>query len=78
MNGFFISKEKAIELGLTENPIIASELQNVIIAITDRDIFEYQEEHELPKVSYSDDVLNSTGIWFYKNYYYGFMESFFS
>jgi hypothetical protein len=47
MNGYFITTEKANELGFLENPIIASHLLKTIVVITQNDISEHQPNVQL-------------------------------
>lgn len=70
MNGYFISKEKAEQLGLLDNPYVASNLQKTIVVITQNDISEYQQD-----VRADENKINEMANWFYKNYYENLMET---
>lgn len=71
MQGYFITKEKAIEFGLLKNPLISSELQKTIIVITESDISEHQQDFHLSE-SHFAEIAN----WFYKNYYDNLIHTF--
>ena len=75
MEGYYISKQKAIELGLLEKSEIVNELQNVIIAITETDIIEYQNNSTNNLRTFSDKEKIEIANWFYSEYYDSFMES---
>jgi alpha/beta superfamily hydrolase len=75
MNGYFISSEKAQQLGLLNNPSIRSELQKTIIAVTDKDVLEYQDTFNLKRSELSEEEMEKYANWFYKNYFYSIMES---
>lgn len=75
MKGYFILADEAEELSLLENPNIASRLQKVIIVITEKDVLEYQASRGKRPLKLPDKKIEETAIWFYKNYYDGFMES---
>ncbi len=71
MLGFFISKEQADELGLLENPTVASRLQKTIIAITENDVIENQKDAKLEERQ-SSEMAN----WFYENYFDSLIDTF--
>lgn len=73
MNGYFISNEKANELGLLDNPIVASHLQKTIVVITQNDISKRQ-----PNVQLDENQINEMANWFYKIYYGNLMDTFVS
>ena len=73
MQGYFIRKDKAVELGLLDSRNVADNLQRVIIALTDLDIKEKMEEDNL---ELSDNTIIEYANWFYKNYYDSLLESF--
>jgi hypothetical protein len=75
MKGYFISQEKAIELGLLENPAISANLQKVIIAITEKDVIEHQVANENKAFALTDKKIEEVSNWFYKNYYEAFLEN---
>jgi len=75
MKGYFITTEKAKELGLLSNPDVNSNLQKVIIAVTLKDVSEYQIEHAKNPLEPTTEKIEETANWFYKNYYDVFLES---
>jgi hypothetical protein len=74
MKGYYISIEKANELGLLENPITSSKLQKVIIAITENDVLHYEIRNEKYLTEVSDEKIEATANWFYRNYFDSFLE----
>lgn len=75
MRGYFITKKQANELGLMDNPEIASKLQKVIIAVTDKDVLDYYINQGISISELSEKKIEETAEWFYKNYYDAFLES---
>lgn len=71
MNGYFISKEKAEQLGLLDNPNVVSNLQKTIVVITQNDISEHQQN-----VLIDENKINGMANWFYKNYYEDLIDTF--
>ncbi len=71
MKGYFISDEKAKELGLLDKPNIAPHLQKTIVAITQNDISEYQQNVQL-----EEHQINEMANWFYENYYDNLINTF--
>jgi hypothetical protein len=69
MLGYFILKEKAEELGLLSNPTISAEMQETIVAITNKDLLD-----EI-NITLSEEQLKEIASWFYKNYYDCFIET---
>lgn len=75
MNGYFISEKNAKELGLLQIESFAKNSQKTIIAITEKDIEDYQGNDELPAKKLDKKRKNEMSDWFYKNYYETLMES---
>lgn len=75
MKGYFISQEEATKLGLLENSAVSLNLQKVIIAITENDVVEYQMSNEKKVQILSEQKIEETANWFYRNYYDSFLET---
>jgi|GEM_PF-3715078 len=70
MNGYFILEDQAKKLGLIDDPQYSFALQKTIIAITENDVNEFNENSKLTVKNVKD-----IQIWFYQNYYDVFMEN---
>jgi len=71
MQGYFITREKAIKFGLLKNPTISKELQKTIVVITERDMSEYKQNLHISESMYFD-----MANWFYKYYYDNLIQTF--